>query len=292
MLTSYNFDIVHLESTDVCQAACPQCGREVEHDFDKTAHNHLSVDQIKNILDIDTIKNLKKMFMCGNYGDPAAGKHTLDIYQYFREINPGITLGMNTNGGIGTTNWWSNLGTMLNRPEDYVIFSIDGLQDTNHLYRRNVIWDKVIENARAFISAGGQAHWEMLLFDYNEHQLADVKSLAQSMGFKFFNTKVSRRFKYYPVVGINPPTGYVNEEIGKKIQCHAIKENSVYISARGILHPCCWLGYKNGKELAEFDNIKQSWSTDTPYLTCLQSCSIIDDTSNFTKQWRNRIKIF
>ena len=182
---------------------------------------------------------------------------------------------MNTNGGIGTTNWWSNLGTMLNRPEDYVIFSIDGLQDTNHLYRRNVIWDKVIENARAFISAGGQAHWEMLLFDYNEHQLAEVKSLAQSMGFKFFNTKVSRRFKYYPVVGINPPTGYVNEEIGKKIQCHAIKENSVYISARGILHPCCWLGYKNGKELAEFDNIKQSWSTDTPYLTCLQSCSII-----------------
>jgi hypothetical protein len=44
------------------------------------------------------------------------------------------------------------------------------LEDTNHLYRENVEWKKIMENARAFISAGGTAHWDMLIFDHNKHQ--------------------------------------------------------------------------------------------------------------------------
>jgi MoaA/NifB/PqqE/SkfB family radical SAM enzyme len=199
---------------------------------------------------------------------------------------------MNTNGGIGTINWWNNLGTMLNRPDDYVIFSIDGLQDTNHLYRRNVVWDKVMDNARAFINAGGRAHWEMLLFKHNEHQIDEAKELAQNLGFKFFNTKVSRRFKHYPVAGISPPSVYLEQEPGTKIECHAIKENSVYVSAKGILHPCCWLGYRDSKHLDEFEQIKKTWDTADPYHTCLTSCSVSGNISHFANQWKSRIKIF
>jgi len=33
------------------------------------------------------LRNLDKMVMCGNYGDPAAGKHTLGILSYFRGLN-------------------------------------------------------------------------------------------------------------------------------------------------------------------------------------------------------------
>jgi MoaA/NifB/PqqE/SkfB family radical SAM enzyme len=65
--------VLHLEVTDVCQAACPQCEREVNPAFDSTVKHHLSVDQIKSLFDEDFIRNLDKMFMCGNYGDPGCG---------------------------------------------------------------------------------------------------------------------------------------------------------------------------------------------------------------------------
>ena len=39
-------------------------------------------------------------------------------------------------------------------------FSIDGLADTNPTYRVNANWDKVIENVKTFIKAGGPARWD------------------------------------------------------------------------------------------------------------------------------------
>ena len=50
-----------------------------------------------------------------------------------------------------------------------VTFGIDGLQDTNHLYRISTNFDKIIKNAKAFIDAGGFAKWHMLVFEHNEH---------------------------------------------------------------------------------------------------------------------------
>ena len=153
--------VLHLEPTDVCQASCPLCARETDPLFDKTRKNHLTYEQIENCLPENRIQQLEKMFMCGNYGDPAAGKYTLDIYKQFRDINPTITLGMNTNGGLRSKQWWAELANILNQPYDYVVFSIDGLHDTNHLYRINVNWDVMIENITAFIENGGSAHWDI-----------------------------------------------------------------------------------------------------------------------------------
>ena len=104
-------------------------------------------------------------------------------YNYFRNINPNIELGMNTNGSLKPGTYWTLLGAILNQPRDYVVFSIDGLEDTNHLYRVNSEWHRVMENARCFIDAGGSAHWDMLVYKHNEHQVESVKNLGKSLGF-------------------------------------------------------------------------------------------------------------
>ena len=185
--------VLHVESTDVCQAACALCARETDATFRKDLQHHLGIEQIqKHFLD-DDIYKLDKMFMCGNYGDPAAGKHSLSIYRWFREVNPNIVLGMNTNGALQTTFWWHELGKLFNQPQDYVVFSIDGLEDTNATYRKNVNWAKLIANVRAFIEAGGSAHWDMLVYRHNQHQVEECEQLARDMGFKWFRAKVSRR---------------------------------------------------------------------------------------------------
>ena len=151
MLNLRDIKVLHLEPTDVCQAACALCARETDKNFRKDCQHHLSMDRILRVFDKEKIQQLDKMFMCGNYGDPAAGKYTLDIYQEFRRINPNIVLGMNTNGAIQTTFWWYELAKIMNQPQDYVVFSIDGLESTNSTYRKNVVWNKLMSNARSFI---------------------------------------------------------------------------------------------------------------------------------------------
>jgi sulfatase maturation enzyme AslB (radical SAM superfamily) len=70
-----------------------------------------------------------------------------------------------------------------------MIFSIDGLEDTNHIYRRNVKWDKLISNVKSFINAGGVAEWDYLVFKHNEHQLEEAEKFSKELGFKFFTPK-------------------------------------------------------------------------------------------------------
>lgn len=289
MLTSVK--VLHIESTDACNAACPQCARETNKSFNKNDLHHLTVDRIQSLLSEDIVKNLDKMFLCGNYGDPAAGRHTLEIFQYFRKINPTITLGMNTNGGLRNTAWWQELAKLLNQPQDYVVFSIDGLEDTNHIYRVNVNWSRVMENAQSFIHAGGIAHWDMLIFDHNQHQIDQAKNLADKMGFRWFRAKVSKRFQQYPIEFLNPPQGWQDPVVNNgSIRCHALAEQSVYISSQGVTYPCCWLGHDIKNTLDQFDLIKQSWSTDVPNSTCQRVCGSNSNGTSFTNQWQQQVE--
>jgi MoaA/NifB/PqqE/SkfB family radical SAM enzyme len=289
-LTNQNVNVLHIESTDACNAACPQCARETDITFNKNDLHHLTVEQIKNLVDEDTIRNLDKMFMCGDYGDPAAGKHTLEIYRYFRSVNPTITLGMNTNGGLRNTDWWAELGQLSNTQKDYVVFSIDGLADTNHIYRINVNYEKVISNARTFIDAGGNAHWEMLVFDYNKHQVDLAEKVAKELGFKWFRAKVSKRFKTHPIEFLKPPEEWKDPIVSEgKIQCRAIEESSLYISAKGVVYPCCWLGTSENS-IDKFDSIQQSWRSAAPNNICVATCTKNVSGTSFTNQWQREVE--
>lgn len=290
MLKLSNIKVLHLEPTDVCQAFCPLCARETESTFDKNQHNYLTVETIQQLIGDTTVKNLDKMFMCGDYGDPAASKHTLDIYRYFRRLNPEITLGMNTNGAIQNTSWWQMLGEIFNRQNDYVVFSIDGLADTNYIYRRGVSWDKLIENARAYIATGASAHWDMLVYEHNEHQVDACEQLAKELGFTWFRAKVSKRASN--IEWLNPPNGWKSPVVSTgEIECFVEKEQSIYITAKGSLRPCCWHGYADGVELSEFDTLKQSWNTENCNAICKETCTKNSTSTSFNNQWQRNVAL-
>jgi MoaA/NifB/PqqE/SkfB family radical SAM enzyme len=272
---------VHLEITSRCNAACPMCARNVlgGKDNPQLPLTDLSLDDCKSIFPPDFVRQLKKLFMCGNYGDPVAAPQTLDVYRYLREHNPGIRLGMNTNGSARSAKWWSELGAVLSKEHDYVKFGLDGLADTNHIYRRNTNFEKIMDNADAFIAAGGKAHWEFIVFRHNEHQVDEARALASSMGFTNFQVKKTGRFfsneqmqgKDAQVVldrdgntlyEIEKPdnVSYHNTALQKEqaltarygsldayldqtpIICKTAAERSIYVSAEGLVFPCCWTG--------------------------------------------------
>jgi hypothetical protein len=286
---SREIKVLHIEPTDVCQAACPLCPRETNPKFDPRNRHHLTIDQILRVFSEEQIKSLDKMFMCGNYGDPAAGYYTLDIYRAFRAINPDIVLGMNSNGGLQSTFWWHELGGILTGKQDYVVFSIDGLEDTNSIYRVNVNWNKVMANAEAFIAAGGSAHWDMLVYKHNQHQVDQAQALAKDMRFSWFRAKVSKRT---PVKGLDYPIGWQMPQVQSgSIDCHALNERSAYIDAQGRLHPCCWLGDRFDQPPVDFSLIQLTWNTSDPEPTCQQTCASRDSGTSFTNQWQRETKL-
>lgn len=188
---------VHLELTQRCNAGCPMCGR-FEKDGSVNHHirdnlQELTLADCQKIFKPEFIKNLRMISLVGNLGDPIVAHDMLDILKYFRENNKNLISLISTNAGARTTEWWAELASVMGKDGE-VRFCIDGLEDTNHLYRRGVDWNTVIRNAQAFIDAGGNAHWHYLIFQHNEHQVEQAEKLAKDMGFNEFVKKKTSRF--------------------------------------------------------------------------------------------------
>lgn len=306
----YNYkdlEVVHLEMTEACNASCPMCARNLNGgEVNPYLQNkELYINDIECIFPVDFVKQLKRIYMCGNYGDPAVAKDTLEAFKYFRENNKDIFLSMHTNGSMKKPEWWAELARTIGR-KGYVIFGLDGLHDTNNLYRQGTVWDKIMENVKAFIEAGGRARWDFIVFAHNEHQVEEAEELSKQMGFEKFQYKKSARFfsntrgvvkeehqsqsrkdqttllqppvnpKYRNAVldkikdfgsiknvvtvdnilkvdnlsQLQGPQRFSLDSDKKKpmepvwdtavIDCKVAKEKNLYVTAEGVLQPCCW----------------------------------------------------
>lgn len=249
---------IHLEVTSKCQARCPMCPRRVHGGplLSGLELTEIDLETFKEWFSDDFIRQLGHLMMCGNLGDPIIAKDTLLIFQYIRSVNPEITLHMHTNGSARAKEWWESLA----KTGVEVTFGIDGMEDTHHLYRVDTDWNKIIENAKAFISAGGSAQWHMLVFEHNEHQVNVCQQISKMLGFKSFSSKHTTRFKQgkfdvvdenykithtlYPSIKSNQmivPAKIAQEETLPTINCKAKEESQLYVSATGFVTPCCWL---------------------------------------------------
>ena len=194
----YNYEdirAIHLEVTQNCQAACPMCDRNMRGEG---VNPHINLDELtledcKRIFKPDFVAQLKTMYMCGNLGDPIVARDTLEIFKYFRQHNPHMWLSMNTNAGARDEAWWTELAQVYGKM-GAVIFSVDGLRDTNHIYRQNVVWDNVERSMRSFIGAGGRARWDFIVFQHNQHQVEQAEEFANELGFERFIAKKTDRF--------------------------------------------------------------------------------------------------
>lgn len=190
---------VHLELTTKCNARCPMCPRTGQgRTRADLALVELSRQDIQTILPPSVLSSLYHIDLCGGFGDPLVATDFDDILDYLRHGNPHLEVAIFTNGSLRAASWWSELPARIG-PQAKVIFGIDGLADTHSLYRVDTSFEKVIENARRFIAAGGQAQWDFLVFRHNQHQVEAARQMARELGFIVFSPKVSGRFykRYY-----------------------------------------------------------------------------------------------
>jgi len=192
---------IHVELSSYCNAACPMCpryyqGSEIVRPDLELAQ--ISLDQFREWFNPALVAKLNNFMFCGTVGDPMMAKDVVKIIDYVYEHNENIYMTINTNGGIRKESDWAHLGAISKKcgRRLRVIFSIDGLEDTNHLYRRNVEWKTVMRNAKAYIDAGGKAEWDYLIFKHNEHQIEEAGKLSKEMKFFNFVPKKALGFEY------------------------------------------------------------------------------------------------
>ena len=288
--------VVHLENTQNCQASCPMCDRN-QNGGAVNPHidlSELTLEDAKRIFEPEFIAQLKTMYMCGNLGDPIVARDTLEIFKYFREHNKDMWLSMNTNGGARDAEWWRELANTFGRM-GAVIFSVDGLRDTNHIYRQGVSWDAVSRSMKAFTDAGGRARWDFLIFEHNQHQVEAAKVIANAYGCEKFVAKKTGRFltatsekkEEHQAVSRKgketaklkkPDEKYQNAAIKQydvvkekhgtmdayydrtEIHCKVKDEGNLFITAEGLAMPCCWTAGRMYKWWHKDPKQEQIWN--------------------------------
>lgn len=259
---------VHLEISSKCNASCPWCprtfwGYTYNGGYPET---HLTLKDAKKIFIEDFLLQLKSMRINGNFGDIVMNPEGADIVDYFLDSNPNLKIRVNTNGSARSRSFWERLS----RPGTTVVFAIDGLEDTHHLYRQNTSWKQIIRNAQTVIKSGGRAVWQMIPFDHNAHQIEACRGMSKSLGFHDFillddgrdtAPVFDQHGNLVHVLGkYSGPTEFkilfhkkqtddvlledvAKDRIPKKqIKCETQTLKSIYIAANGDVSPCCWTG--------------------------------------------------
>lgn len=195
--TQHDIRWLQIELTSLCQAGCIDCNRWRQQDgkwVSNGFHNHFNKWYDTKVFrsHIGQFTNLRGVSLCGNVGDPMAHPHIGDCVDAIWESNLNCDIDISTNGALGTIKQYELLAQHQEGKKFSISFAIDGLEDTNHIYRRGVIWKDVMKRVETFIQAGGQAVWVWIDFPHTRHQLEQAKKLSKELGFQKF--QVRQRF--------------------------------------------------------------------------------------------------
>ncbi len=302
---------VQIEISDYCQASCPACARETDYlykskkpkspYFYKLNTKYITIDEFKSWFNKDDWQKLRLLEFCGNYDEPTTNPDLLKIIDWILSddlFSKDLVVRISTNGGTRSTQFWKDMGNLCEKYRTdskssrlIVVWGIDGLEDTNHIYRINVKWNKLQENFRAFLSSGGYGYWQFIYFNHNKHQEKEVEQRSIDEGFagmwwrggqahEYNKTEIKPmdigKFKDKEKVDLTPLQDVVDlktivkkninkntakNTVKNEINCKAQDEEQwsrLYVTYHGWVIPCCWWGTQ-----LELNNIYDTYSKDT-----------------------------
>jgi hypothetical protein len=246
---------LQVENTTQCNAWCPACSRN-QNGYGLSTDlviEDLSLHRFAQVL--DALPGLEIIQFCGNHGDTMAAQQAYEHIKLAKKHAKKIQI--HTHGALRNTQWWKDLAILLSDIEHNVWFGIDGLKGVHEIHRQATDFDKVIENAQAFISHGGQATWQFIPFEHNEHQIKDCLKMSQKMGFKKFKLANIVRYNFKarhwktgePIVfkpwsrnqTTDPYQVITTRNILKHEHCRHLVKKSLYLNANGNISHCCYL---------------------------------------------------
>lgn len=271
------WDHWHIEPSSICTLKCSRCPRaEVS---DSLLNKQLTLEFFQDQIGPDVIKQIRKITLCGNDGDPIYCRDLVDIISWSKNINPNLEFVIITNGSYKPAWWWKSLGQILNK-QDEIHWSLDGWdQASNEQYRINSDWNSIIQGLESFKESNNSTYlvWAAIAFRFNQSQIEHMKAQAKILGFDSFQLTKSTKFgsKYPSAYGttdlleptdpalvasahrfervVTPLTSKIRPGAELKIEflkratqlgnysgiC-LIGSKGVFLNSRGEFYPCCW----------------------------------------------------
>ncbi len=255
---------LQFELSSMCNALCLGCVRTDSYNFNDKKNiipdkQYIELDTLKNIIQDPAFKFVEELEFCGTIDDPLMHPEFLEFLDWASTAGEYRIL-IHTNASLRNAAYWTKLAEVLQKHKRHVVkFSIDGLEDTNHIYRQNTTWSKIMENAEAFIAAGGNAGWQYLIFPWNEHQVMQAKELSVKMGFAEFMSRHDRsiatqhglekikfaktreKTKNPKFTSLDEINKQFEESVNNDISCNNQNKKMYFVAYDGRLWPCCFL---------------------------------------------------
>lgn len=240
---------LHIEPTSKCTLGCPLCSRTWFYEkFKKRLLHEVDVDHLVKFIGLN-----KKVLLCGNHGDPIYHSEFIEMCRRLKEND--CELAIVTNGSSKTKKWWRELNTVLDE-KDAIIFSIDGLEDTNHIYRINAKWKSIMDAVSVLQERKCQMKWKFIVFKHNQHQIKDAEALSKELGFDQFYSDYSDRWlgkkemmpdEQYVDKGYKQSEKILTDKkfstsMSPKCLMNGVPSYQLYVDAEGDFYPCCWMG--------------------------------------------------
>jgi MoaA/NifB/PqqE/SkfB family radical SAM enzyme len=235
---------LHLELTTRCVLECPGCPRTwFSQTFNRPVpHQDIDQDLLLKSLDCLAGNQIDHFHLESNHGDSIYYPRLLEFLNTWRSSKSFTIV---TNGSRRKSEFWKDLNSILT-DQDEIVFSIDGLEHNNHIYRRNSDWKTLIDAVSIAVSGPAKVSWKTIVFSYNEHEIDIIKQYAMSLGVDEFLVVNTSRFgdDYF-----KPSTQYV--DISKLYD--SAKNNTLinpkcsknsrqtFITSDGYCWPCCWI---------------------------------------------------
>jgi MoaA/NifB/PqqE/SkfB family radical SAM enzyme len=189
--------ILEVSFTTYCNANCPLCQRTDKKTGVKREDIpliHYDIEKFKRLVDQTDKTSVNAIHLCGDYGDPMMHPHIEEAMDYVI-LERNKWMAMDTNGGIRDQEFYKRIAEKYNG-RLLINFSIDGFdQATNEMYRVDVDFERAKANCTAFAKYNpwpGNCNWQMLIFNFNYHQIDDVAQYCKDNGI-MFDFKLNKR---------------------------------------------------------------------------------------------------
>lgn len=239
----------HLELTRRCPLKCPACIRT--YMFDEKVINSkqdIDINLLKNFFKQPSLTDIQYMLLQGNLGDPIYHPKFHEISEWFFDVK---NLEVVTNG-MHTRDFW--LQTLETWPSNSKItLSIDGLRDTNHVYRVNSKWNQIEDLFELIYKTKRKCKisWKYIVFEHNYHQVNEAKQLSDSLGIDEFRIQKSRKMdESINVKQYHSDEWFKHETLNYEdsISPFCFTGDMHYIDSFGDYYPCCWWADTNSED--------------------------------------------
>jgi len=259
---------INIDLGNYCNLNCPNCMRvSMTNDYNKKYNSNIKTHPFLNKINV-TLLDVQKWFpieflqkrvsiieMCGSLAEPTLNPECIELVKYFApHVN---VVSISTNAATKTVKWWKELAQSTDNL--VVRFYLDSLKPNNSLYRQSDPI-KIVENLRAFTSAGGKALLSHVVFKHNQDEIEDFKSLAKEVNcnYRMFVAReftTDKTFTSYEVeyngvkyllekntiIPSNPSYKDLFNSTDPNEYCSLTHEKIIRVFCNGLIFPCCHL---------------------------------------------------